>query len=318
MVFPSEWDGNGMGWDGNLYFCPTTSFHPITITQLSDTSTIPYYFPQLLPYHPTHHDKTSYHPIRIMSVPCTYQHNSRNILTDVQDLLKILVQDFQKRGLGRALDDVEKIVLLPGPRFKSLCTAVRLNGGNDLQNKVRALVGYKFLSFSGNVTFSAGSVGTGSSRDGQGAGGPQAGEAPVPALSRMGNIRANMNKVARPAGDVDAPELRKDAALREMAEYMKEATPKNDSKINFLQYWEARGTDGVDPSGKVVVPARWPHIGLLARFMQASIPRVVKLRGTFPPLSRSLVICAPVLWLTKQRRCCCPGSTGILFPDLRG
>ena len=72
-------------------------------------------------------------------------------------------------------------------------------------------------------------------------------------------------KVARPAGDVDAHELRKDAALREMAEYMKEAAPKNDSKFDFLQYWEARGTDGVDLSGKVVMPARWPHIALLAR-----------------------------------------------------
>ena len=63
----------------------------------------------------------------------------------------------------------------------------------------------------------------------------------------------------------DAPELRKDAALREMAAYMEEAAIKNDSKFDFLQYWEARDTDGLDPSGKVVVPARWPHIGLLAR-----------------------------------------------------
>ena len=47
----------------------------------------------------------------------------------VQDLLKILVQDFQKRGLGRALDDVEKIFSLLDPRFKSLCSAVCLNGG---------------------------------------------------------------------------------------------------------------------------------------------------------------------------------------------
>ena len=29
-----------------------------------------------------------------------------------------------KRGLGRVLDDVEKIRLLLNPRFKSLCTAV--------------------------------------------------------------------------------------------------------------------------------------------------------------------------------------------------
>ena len=46
---------------------------------------------------------------------------------------------------------------------------------------------------------------------------------------------------------------------------MKEVAPKNDSKFDFLQYWEARGTDGVDPPGKVVAPARWLHIGLLAR-----------------------------------------------------
>ena len=143
---------------------------------------------------------------------------------------------------------------------------VCLNGGKYLQNEMRARVEYKFSSFSGNVTFSAGSVGTGSSGDGQGAGSPQAGEASAegtgrggvggiraeagapPAMSRMDKIRAYMNKKAvRPAGDVDAPELRKDAALREMAAYMKEAAPKNDSKFDFLQsvYWEARGTDGV-------------------------------------------------------------------------
>ena len=138
-------------------------------------------------------------------------------------------------------------------------------------------------------------------------------------MSRMDKNRADMNKkVARPAGDVDARELKKDVALRETAAYMKGAATKNDSKFDFLQYWEARGTDGVDPSGKVVVAGRWPHMGLLARFMQASIPLVAKLRGTFPPLSRSLVICASVLWLTRQRRCCCPGSTGTLFLDLRG
>ena len=83
-------------------------------------------------------------------------------------------------------------------------------------------------------------------------------------MSRMDKIRSDMNKkVARPAGDVDVPELRKVAALREIATHMKEAAPKNNSKFDFLQCWEARGTEGVDPSGKVVVP-RWPYIGLLA------------------------------------------------------
>ena len=95
-----------------------------------------------------------------------------DLLAEVQDLLKILVQYFHKRGLGRALDDVENICLLLDPRFKSLCTAVCLNGGTNVQNEVRVPVEYKFSSFSGNVTFSAGSVGTGSSGDGQGVGGP--------------------------------------------------------------------------------------------------------------------------------------------------
>ena len=56
-------------------------------------------------------------------------------------------------------------------------------------------------------------------------------------MPRMDKIRADMNKkVASPAGDVDVPELRKGAALREMAAYMKEAALKNDSKFDFLQY----------------------------------------------------------------------------------
>ena len=150
-----------------------------------------------------------------------------DLLTAVQDLLKSLVQDFQKRGLGRALDDVRKICLLLDPRFKSLCTAVCLNGGNYFQNEVRALAEYKFSSFSGIVTFSAGSFGTGSSGDGQikareapkqerqapkarrgGSGGTGAEAGAPPTMSRMDKIRADMNKkVARPAGDVDAPEL---------------------------------------------------------------------------------------------------------------
>ena len=112
-------------------------------------------------------------------------------------------------------------------------------------------------------------------------------------------------KVARPAGDVDAPELRKDASLRKMAAYIKEAAPKNDSKFDFFQYWEARGTDdGVDPSGKAVVPARWAYIGFLTTSYYADI-------------DTSLVICAPVLWLTRERRCCCSGSTGTHAPYSR-
>ena len=49
-----------------------------------------------------------------------------DLVTEVQDLLKILVQDFQRRGGGlrRALDDAENICLLLDPLLKPLCTAV--------------------------------------------------------------------------------------------------------------------------------------------------------------------------------------------------
>ena len=57
---------------------------------------------------------------------------------------------------------------------------------------------------------------------GGGSGGTGAEAGAPPAMSRMDKIRADMNKkVACPADNVDAPELRKDAALREMATYIK-------------------------------------------------------------------------------------------------
>ncbi|CAM9608743.1 unnamed protein product [Pylaiella littoralis] len=46
---------------------------------------------------------------------------------------------------------------------------------------------------------------------------------------------------------------------------MKEAAAANDDDFDLLKYWNARGIDGVDAEGNVVVPAPWPHVGLLAR-----------------------------------------------------
>lgn len=50
-----------------------------------------------------------------------------------------------------------------------------------------------------------------------------------------------------------------------IAAYMKEAAPANNSDFDLIQYWTVRVVDGVDASGKVVVPARLPHVRLLAR-----------------------------------------------------
>ena len=40
---------------------------------------------------------------------------------------------------------------------------------------------------------------------------------------------------------------------------------KTDPDFNVLQYWKPRAIDGLDASGTVILPARWPHVGLVAR-----------------------------------------------------
>ena len=78
---------------------------------------------------------------------------------------------------------------------------------------MRALVENKFSSFSGNVTFSVRNV------DGMERGGGRGhrGGSRGPALHVQNEQDQSGHKKGRlPAGDVDAPELRKDAALREI------------------------------------------------------------------------------------------------------
>ena len=139
-------------------------------------------------------------------------------------------------------------------------------------------------------------------------------------MSRMDKIRAGMNKkVAHPAGDVDAPELRKGAVLREMAAYMKEAAPKNDSKFHFLQYGEARehgwGRPVEEGCSTCPLVAR---IEVLARLYAGIDTTSCQAERIFSASSGSSVVCAPVLWLTRQRRCCCSGPTATLLSDFRG
>ena len=55
------------------------------------------------------------------------------------------------------------------------------------------------------------------------------------------------------------------AGLPEFSEYLAEAALTKNSEFDLLEYWRARAVDGLDASGKVVAPARWPHVGLVAR-----------------------------------------------------
>ena len=46
---------------------------------------------------------------------------------------------------------------------------------------------------------------------------------------------------------------------------MKEAAPNDDDPTFTVLEWKPRVTDGLNKSGNVVLPARWPHVGLVAR-----------------------------------------------------
>ena len=47
---------------------------------------------------------------------------------------------------------------------------------------------------------------------------------------------------------------------------MKTPVEANSPDLDVLNAWKVQAMDGVDAkTGKMVVPARWPHVGLLAR-----------------------------------------------------
>ena len=208
-------------------------------------------------------------------------------------VLAELVKQMEKRGLGRATTAAERINLVLDPRLlKSCCEAVCLNGGEQLQQTVRDDTSAQFLTFdwsvrprpAGAARAGGGAAGTdgpfapssapspaGAAAGQTGADGGAADPATVPTPAptcpnRLARIRAKNNQlVARPCTIPSASETRTDAELREFSEYMAEAALTNNSEFNLLEYWRARAVDGLAASGKVVAPARWPHVGLVAR-----------------------------------------------------
>ena len=203
-------------------------------------------------------------------------------------LLTVLAADMSRRKLGSATETPAKINLRLDPRFKTCCLNVCLNGGPELQAQVAADVKESFSYFHGytkeksegqgtatpSPSLSGGGGGAAGGGVGEGGGGDstpagaEAPAAPVPERSRREKIRrAKSAKIARTETASSAVrETREDAALREYGEYMKEvALIDDDPAFTALEYWQPRAVDGLDKSGNVVVPARWPHVGLVAR-----------------------------------------------------
>ena len=207
---------------------------------------------------------------------------SRNTLnTEVQRALEVMTQDMGQRNLGKAILDIEAINLVLDHRFKSCCTGVCLNGGPPLRAQVgTAMQGlcYQFVGNVGAVDKGDGGAGGAGEPGGEGAGGNEAAggggaeggdAAPVPKISRMEKIRRQRSLlVVQPDAGAGAEEdlSRSTAAEREFEDYMKMPPAANSHDFNLLNAWKSYATDGVDAkTGKVVTPARLPHIGRLAR-----------------------------------------------------
>ena len=208
---------------------------------------------------------------------------SKNTLnTEVQRALEVMTQDMGQRNLGKAILDIEAINLVLDHRFKSCYTGVCLNGGPALRAQVgTAMQGlcYEFVGSVGAVDKGDDGGATGAGEPvGEGAGGNEAAggggaeggdAAPVPKISRMEKIRRRRSLlVVQPNAGAGAEEdlSRSTAAEREFEDYMKMPPAAHSHDFDLLNAWKSYATDGVDAkTGKVVTPARLPHIGLVAR-----------------------------------------------------
>ena len=235
----------------------------------------------------------------------TLQPHVRLVLTE-------LVKQMEKRGLGRATTAAERINLVLDPRLKSCCEAICLNGGEQLQQTVRDDMSAQFLTFDGSVRpRPAGAAGAewgaagadgpfapssapspaGAAAGQTGADGGAADPATVPTPAparpdRLARIRAKTSQlIARPSTISSASQTRTDAGLREGSEYMAEAALISNSEFDLLEYWRARAVDGLDASGKVVAPARWPHVDLVARVFAGIDTTSCQAERNFSPLN---------------------------------
>lgn len=180
----------------------------------------------------------------------------------VQEQLKILQEEVETKSLGHAREDVEILAMVFDPRFKTPCQSVCLNGGPALEIKTRAAVEMASLHFTGNVSATSATKETAGQSPREGT--QDNSKRPLSRLERMRRStlasRESVSKgVASPPGMV----ARSREVLREFGEYMLE--PVSDSR-GLLSYWKAKAAPVLDSAtGGIVVPAKWPHVSLLAR-----------------------------------------------------
>lgn len=212
-----------------------------------------------------------------------------DLTPEAQELLGALGRGMEESGLGRAGEDAEAASLLLDPAFKNCCPNSCANGGSVLKLRALTVVTAELRAFKGMVeeAYDEGGVGprvaalspsaSASSpalpqRAGEGRGG---GDAAFMKLSRLDKMRqAQTMSLGRSRtgaggggdGSGGAPRRpRAEEAVAELGEYMLEPVGR---RQGLLEFWKLNGSGSRGAGAateRMVPPARWPHLGLLAR-----------------------------------------------------
>ena len=200
-----------------------------------------------------------------------------NLTPEARLQLGVLSRGMQEAGLGRALEDVEAVSMALHPRLKACSQSACVNGGAALKAQAVAAISAELKKFEG------------------GGSEPSQPQPPTPAAGGLGSSAAKLSRLdkMRKAHDLAlgysiAPGVAAGGsgsdrgvgfggssatnplsgaaadAVRELGEYMVEASAVTGRGL--LSFWKLHGTDTRDSgTGKVVLSARWPHLGLVAR-----------------------------------------------------
>ncbi|CAB1111165.1 unnamed protein product [Ectocarpus sp. CCAP 1310/34] len=189
-----------------------------------------------------------------------------DLTTEAQGVRKVLLEVMEEKGVGKALQRVERLSALLDPRRKDLDATQVGNGDEDLRIAAEADL-KKFIA-----TFTAESVP------------PTPAPAPVvdvqpaePALKKKKFSRIEERRAARVAaaaggggGGTVAPQTpvtgRHVLIEREVLVYLAEQPQVDVDGFNLVGFWNRRGTNSVCPTtGKVTAPAEMPYLAFIAR-----------------------------------------------------
>lgn len=194
--------------------------------------------------------------------------------------LDILAKGMEESGLGRSREDVESISMVLHPRLKACSQSACVDGGGELKTRALAAINAQLRKFQG---------GGGSELDPSppsstfGQGGSVTGATKLSRLDKMRQMNdltlgasavhsdssgGGLNGGGGGGGGTSSTLVGAAAdATRELWEYMADSSETSSAAgRGLLPFWRLHGTDTLDSgTGSVVLSARWPHLGLVAR-----------------------------------------------------